>query len=588
MNNLKIGVLLAALLLVLTFSASAFAAPSDWAESEVNLARAADLLVSGADRNYQSNISRALFCKLIVQMVEKQGGEVVITTANPFIDTANAAVIKAHQLGIVKGVSANRFAPDNLITRQEVAVMMMRTFRVLDSRNGTDKAQKVLTDGLTFTDQSRIASWALQDIKQAYKLGIVKGVGGNKIDPLGNTTIEQSILLSLRLYNRYGAAAVTKPTATTEATTARPTEPTTTRRLEAATTVSAETNRTTEKITTTAAASTSATTTKTTTKTTPTTKPASTTPATTQSKSTTTQSTGADADPDVKPVVQKAPLAKSSELVINVRNGLPLVIHPADVANDVNGDEMQFVGTVDVIKTPKTNLAAVDFESLQLDKSGNLVIHPADSDENIDKFGFIGLQLTDNKTDPIDVKVLVRVVASGNKPIVNFMPAILNVNIGQTVEQSIYKYIDARPHEVVIQSIVPAGETDFGELVAASSRGVNVVPTLKFIGSSDASNIDKYQTYQVTVRNLFDSVSFDLIVKYGDKTFDAADARSTEGEMEILTTGGFPVWESEKSDSSLEDISDALKQLETINQLETTKAKPNTIPPLDLKRGGRR
>ncbi len=99
-------------------------APSSWAQAEVDEARLKNLVIGDADGGYQTDITRELFCRLIVNMVEVTiGSPVAVTIANPFDDTNDLDVIKAYQLGIVNGISATEFAPNNLITREEVAAM---------------------------------------------------------------------------------------------------------------------------------------------------------------------------------------------------------------------------------------------------------------------------------------------------------------------------------------------------------------------------------------------------------------------------------------------------------------------------------
>ncbi len=214
----KLSILVISFLLILALTSVSFGAPSIWAKSEVDEARAKGLVVEEADQNFQDYISRELFCKLIVRAVEQQkGAPVQVSISNPFTDTVNNEIVKAYQLGIVKGISATQFAPNNLITRQEVAVMMMRAFRVLDAMNNKTFTQNVDVSGVVFNDEANIAFWALQDVKEAFKLNLVKGVGNNTINPLGNTTVEQSILLTLRLFNE--TTTTTGTTTTTETTT---------------------------------------------------------------------------------------------------------------------------------------------------------------------------------------------------------------------------------------------------------------------------------------------------------------------------------------------------------------------------------
>lgn len=184
-------------------------APSTWAQAEVDEARTKGLILSSADGNYQENITRVLFCMQIVNMVETVlGTPVAVTITNPFQDISNEYVTKAYQLGIVNGISATEFAPLNFITRQEIAAMMMRSARVLDQLAGKSYADVTGTESLVFADQDAIASWALADIRIANSLDIMKGVGDNKINPTGNTTVEQSILLVNRLCDGFSAAPV--------------------------------------------------------------------------------------------------------------------------------------------------------------------------------------------------------------------------------------------------------------------------------------------------------------------------------------------------------------------------------------------
>lgn len=180
--------------------------PSSWAQQEVDAARSKGLVISDADQNYQDTISRALFCRLVVNLVETvTGSPISLTISNPFEDTDQTDILKAYQLGIVNGMSETQFAPDDLITREQIAAMMVRGARTLDELMGTNYADVSDTSSIIFADQNQISSWALEDVKIASKLNMMKGVGENRINPRGNTTIEQSILLIGRLYDGFTA-----------------------------------------------------------------------------------------------------------------------------------------------------------------------------------------------------------------------------------------------------------------------------------------------------------------------------------------------------------------------------------------------
>ena len=79
-------------------------------------------------------------------------------------------------------------------TRQEAAAMLARTYRACQS------TEPDAPEPVSFTDRADIADWALEDVALMSRLGIMKGVGDGRFDPLGEYTQEQCILSLLRLY----------------------------------------------------------------------------------------------------------------------------------------------------------------------------------------------------------------------------------------------------------------------------------------------------------------------------------------------------------------------------------------------------
>lgn len=183
--------------------------PSGWAQAEIDAARLKGLILAPADRNYLGDISRVLFCMQIVNTVETiLGAPVTLSIANPFSDISSAYVTKAVQLGIVNGRTPTIFDPNAFITRQEIAAMMMRSARALDLLTGKSYAAVSGTEMIVFTDQGDIDGWALDDVRAANSLDLMRGVGDNRINPKGNTTVQESILLVNRLYDGFSAAPV--------------------------------------------------------------------------------------------------------------------------------------------------------------------------------------------------------------------------------------------------------------------------------------------------------------------------------------------------------------------------------------------
>jgi len=172
---------------------------SSWAIPEIERAIENNLTVDSILNSFQNNITRQEFCEISVKLYEKLTGKTAVPVSlNPFTDTDNAEVLKAYNLGIVKGVSSDWFAPELSISRQEICVMLLRALKV--SRPSRDYT---VTGQVDFIDKDSIASWAMEAVEYMNRNGIMKGVGGNRIDPLGNTTREQAIALVMRTYDAF-------------------------------------------------------------------------------------------------------------------------------------------------------------------------------------------------------------------------------------------------------------------------------------------------------------------------------------------------------------------------------------------------
>lgn len=109
-----------------------------------------------------------------------------------FDDTNDPEAKLANALGFVAGVGNNKFNPTGKITRQEAATMLMRI--------GQAYGLEPTSDPVAFSDVAA-DSWAKAGIDYVSALGIMSGIGGNKFDPNGLYTYEQTILTVLRLYN---------------------------------------------------------------------------------------------------------------------------------------------------------------------------------------------------------------------------------------------------------------------------------------------------------------------------------------------------------------------------------------------------
>lgn len=174
-----------------------FSSASTWAVPEIQKAIDYKLTTDKVLKDFTKKITREEFCEIAVKFYEAISGKTAVVDANPFIDTTNTEILKAYKLGIVKGMSANTFAPGSSITRQEISVMLLRALKAAEPG-----ASYSIVGAPVLADENQIATWAIEAVKYMNKEGIMNGVGENKIDPLGNTTKEQAIALLKRLYEK--------------------------------------------------------------------------------------------------------------------------------------------------------------------------------------------------------------------------------------------------------------------------------------------------------------------------------------------------------------------------------------------------
>ncbi len=189
------------------------APPDAWAKPEVDRAIAAGLVPDDMRKNYQDNITRAEFCRLAVNLIEVKTGMKIdlfmdsrgmagrVSPPLSFTDTSDQYVLAASRLGIVTGVGNNKFDPTGKITRQDAAVMLQQTAKVLDFTEPNRTPQ-------TFADSSKFSGYAVDAIAFVSAAAdkesgnpVMGSTGNNKFSPQDNYTRQQAYITMLRLFN---------------------------------------------------------------------------------------------------------------------------------------------------------------------------------------------------------------------------------------------------------------------------------------------------------------------------------------------------------------------------------------------------
>ncbi|MGN0181691.1 MAG: NlpC/P60 family protein [Candidatus Ornithomonoglobus sp.] len=198
--------ILSAISLTTVLSSTAMAADlSSWAVSGYQSASEAGLVsYSVVSNNLKDSITREEFCELAMNLYKKLTNEVVpVPAGSPFTDTDSVAVAQAYNYGIVNGTDDTTFTPDRLVTREEMAKMLISTLTASEVNfNIADGANTAYVDA--FTDGHDVSSWAMSSVNTALNYELMTGVTDDTLQPLEATSREQAIVSINRSYEKFG------------------------------------------------------------------------------------------------------------------------------------------------------------------------------------------------------------------------------------------------------------------------------------------------------------------------------------------------------------------------------------------------
>jgi len=128
-----------------------------------------------------NNISRAEFAVVLVKAfrLQSDGGEVFRDTAGHW---AKDYIATAQALGIVNGYNNGYFGANDLITREQMAVMIVKAAKIEADSSKT-----------TFSDDNEISAWAKSGISTAVAHQIIAGYSDNTFKPKGRATRAEAV-----------------------------------------------------------------------------------------------------------------------------------------------------------------------------------------------------------------------------------------------------------------------------------------------------------------------------------------------------------------------------------------------------------
>lgn len=201
----KLTALTLVVVMILALGATSFAQsePSSWAVSEIDT-HAADFLKSATgDIDYVKSITREEFAIVALYIYAAASGMELpeMSVENPFTDCNNPLVVTAYGLGLVKGVSETEFNPEASVTREQICVMLTRISQQLVPDLNMDIVKEYLPALDNFADSDMVSDWAEDSVKLMVFAGLIKGTDEGKINPLGNCTVQEALIIAKRALN---------------------------------------------------------------------------------------------------------------------------------------------------------------------------------------------------------------------------------------------------------------------------------------------------------------------------------------------------------------------------------------------------
>lgn len=184
---------------VLEYSKSFTDVPSNhWAARTLEVLAAKHIINGTSDTHFTPNgpTTRAEFTSLLVRAL----GLTNAASSVPFEDVQAGQwyadeVAIAYEAGLITGVSETTFDPNAKITREQMAVLLVRAYEYKNS---------LITETVSadFKDGSSISSWAVEEVNKAIAAGLLQGKGNGIFDPASDANRAETAQAILNLFNK--------------------------------------------------------------------------------------------------------------------------------------------------------------------------------------------------------------------------------------------------------------------------------------------------------------------------------------------------------------------------------------------------
>jgi hypothetical protein len=168
-----------------------------WAKDSIKFMASRGIVNGIGANNFSPNqtLSRGMFVTMLGRL---HGVDNYEYKTNPFKDVqeklwySNYAVW-AYENGIINGISEGCFAPDKPASREEICVILTRYLKWRNEALETNLSEK------EFNDKSKISSWALDAVEFCHSTGLIQGNENGDMLPRNSITRAENCTMLMRL-----------------------------------------------------------------------------------------------------------------------------------------------------------------------------------------------------------------------------------------------------------------------------------------------------------------------------------------------------------------------------------------------------
>lgn len=169
-----------------------------WAAENVRFVYENGIMTGDAEGSFRpdDSITREEWAKVVLSAfaIDTGDGECDFEDADKS-EWYYSFVAKAYMLGIVNGYDENRFGTGQTLTREDAVVMMYRMTRLARDIRAIQPAD------LAFTDAADISDYALEAVRMFVSAGVINGYESGEFIPQGNITRAEAAKIICSLLN---------------------------------------------------------------------------------------------------------------------------------------------------------------------------------------------------------------------------------------------------------------------------------------------------------------------------------------------------------------------------------------------------